>query len=98
MRGETRPEKQQCAYAVLTDNRMPNMSGIDFLKLQQSRGCKALESNKAVMSASLNPNEIADVEGLGVHYFKKPFKIKELKKWIDECSERLADDRVLASL
>ena len=74
---------------VITDLNMPNMNGIELLKLQRKRGCKALDANKALMSAVTTPRQQAEVKELGCHFFRKPFKLSEIKQWIDECAERI---------
>ena len=82
-------EDSSCADALIVDIMMPNMSGIEFMKLQRERGCNILHENKALMSAVTSPQQQAAVEEFGCHFFKKPFKISEVKKWLEECAERI---------
>ena len=82
-------EDSSCADALIVDIMMPNMNGIEFLKLQRERGCNILHDNKALMSAVTSPQQQAAVEEFGCHFFKKPFKISEVKKWLEECAERI---------
>ena len=79
-------EDSSCADALIVDIMMPNMSGIEFMKLQRERGCNILHENKALMSAVTSPQQQAAVEEFGCHFFKKPFKISEVKKWLEECA------------
>jgi CheY-like chemotaxis protein len=60
-----------CADALIVDIMMPNMTGIEFLKLQRERGCKILPENKALMSAVTSSQQQAAVEEFGCHFFKK---------------------------
>jgi len=83
------PMEAPCADALITDFMMPNMNGIELLKLQRIRGCKALDVNKAVMSASLIPQHQEAIKELGCHFFKKPFKMSEVKQWLEGCAERI---------
>ena len=83
------PEDFPCADALIVDIMMPNMSGIEFLKLQRERGCKILHENKALMSAVTSPQQQAAVEEFGCHFFKKPFRLSEVKKWLEGCAERI---------
>ena len=82
-------EDSSCADALIVDIMMPNMSGIEFMKLQRERGCNILHENKALMSAVTSPQQQAAVEEFGCHFFKKPFKISEVKKWLEKCAERI---------
>ncbi len=84
------PMDSPCADVLISDIMMPNMSGIELFKLQRKRGCKALDANKALISASKSPETLDEVNKLGCHFFRKPFKISELKAWIQECSERVS--------
>ncbi len=47
------PKNRPCADSMLVDIKMKEINAFDFLKLQRQRGCKALDANKAVMSASM---------------------------------------------
>jgi CheY-like chemotaxis protein len=78
-----------CADVLITDFNMPNMNGIELLRLQRKRGCKALGANKALMSAMTTPRQQAAVRELGCHFFHKPFKLSEIKQWIEGCAERI---------
>jgi CheY-like chemotaxis protein len=81
--------EQPCTDALITDMVMPNMNGLDLLRLQRKRGCKALNANKALMSAITTPQQQAAVAELGCHFFRKPFNLSEVKQWIKECAERI---------
>jgi len=83
------PMDKPCADVLITDMMMPNMSGIELLRLQRKRGCKALDANKALMSAITTPYQQEAVKELGCHFFRKPFKLAEIKQWINECAERI---------
>ena len=83
------PMNSPCTDVLITDMMMPNMDGIELLRLQQKRGCKALDSNKALVSAVMTSQQQAEVKELGCHFFKKPFKLHEIKQWINECAERI---------
>ena len=82
--------KTPCADVIISDQKMPNISGLDFFKLQKKRGCKALSQNKALISASDIPNDLKnEMDALGVHYIRKPFRIDTLLEWINECLVRV---------
>lgn len=84
------PQDRPCADIIISDHMMPNMTGIDFLKLQKMSGCKIPDENKALITGTaMNPELKVSIEELGCHYIKKPFRIVELIKWIDECAQRV---------
>ena len=79
-----------CADVIISDYILPNMSGLDFYKIQRGRGCKALDQNKALITGSAITDEIKkDMEELGCHFIKKPFTIAEVIQWVDTCEKRL---------
>jgi CheY-like chemotaxis protein len=84
------PADKPCAEAMIIDVMMPNMSGIDLLKAQRERGCKALDQNKALMSAANKPEFRDTASEFGCRFLKKPFKISEVRVWLEECSNRLS--------
>jgi CheY-like chemotaxis protein len=92
------PQKHPCADVVLSDINMPNMDGLQLLKILKARGCKALDANKALMSAGLSIEQRQTVKELGCHLFTKPFKFSEIKKWLEECAARVPEGRLLAQL
>lgn len=84
------PRETPCADVVISDYKMPNMTGLDFYKLQRCRGCKALDKNKALITGSKITDALKkEIEDLGCHYIKKPFRITEVTEWVDSCEERL---------
>lgn len=85
--------EQSCADAILVDIHMPHINTIDFLKLQRHRGCKAIDANKAVMSAGMTKSIETLIKELGCHHIKKPFRLADIKGWIDGCVARLAANR-----
>jgi len=92
------PQELPCADVIISDIVMPNMSGIDFFKRQKAGGCKAPDGNKALISATANKEPFDAIEELGCNFFKKPFKLVEIVKWIEECAERIPEGRLLAKL
>ena len=84
------PRDSPCADVIISDHMMPNMTGIDFLKFQRMRGCKALDENKALITGSVLDADLkAAIGELGCHYIKKPFKVAEILSWVDECAARV---------
>ena len=92
------PQKHPCADVVITDMKMPNMSGIELLTLLKSRGCKALDANKALMTANATDEQRNAAEELGCHFFAKPFKVSDVTTWLEACASRVPEGRTLAQL
>ncbi len=84
------PKSVPCADVIISDHMMPNMTGLDFLKLQKLRGFKAQNQNKALITGSaMHADSKHAIDELGCHYIKKPFRVAEVLRWVDECAERL---------
>ena len=95
---ESCPHEDACGDFLMTDNRMPRMTGLDFVEAQSRRGCKGVVKNKAVISGSWCPEEQERAEELGCKIFKKPYSIKEVSEWLDEEEKKIPADRKLAVL
>jgi CheY-like chemotaxis protein len=83
------PMESPCADVIITDMRMPNMNGLDMLKLQRRCGCKVLDANKALMSAVITAQQQAELIELGFYFFPKPFKLNDVEQWLHECAKRI---------
>lgn len=94
----TCPQDFPCADVIITDIIMPHMSGIDFFKLQKEKGCKALETNKAFLSATTIESDLEEVKELGYKLFTKPFNLSQIVKWVNECAERVTEGQIPAKL
>ena len=88
------PRDEPCADILIADIMMPVMTGIEFLKLQNVRGCKISPSHKAVMSASSLREHKSAVAALGCHFIEKPFKINDVLSWIDQCAKKSSVEEV----
>lgn len=79
-----------CGDVVMMNMRMPQINALDFLRLQRRRGCKALDVNKAVMSTSVTKEVAEAMAILGCHHLAKPFRLADVRKWVEECSARIS--------
>jgi Response regulator containing CheY-like receiver, AAA-type ATPase, and DNA-binding domains len=73
-----------CADLLITDNNMPKMTGLEFIRQQVLRGCKGVASNKAIMSGAWSEQDLLVAKSLGCKIFIKPFDVDELLDWIEE--------------
>ena len=84
-----------CSDVLLTDQRMPKMTGIELLKAQTDRGCTLTNRNKAIISGGLDEDSREQVRALGCAFFDKPVDFDHLKTWLGECEKRMDLSRPL---
>jgi len=92
------PAGSACGDIFITDNVMPNMTGLEFIENQMRHGCRAIAKNKAVISGAWTDAELERTKRLGCKTFEKPFKTRELLSWLDECEKRIDPNRSLSDL
>ncbi len=84
---------EPCADIIIADNIMPNIEGIDFFKKLKSRDCQPLvKGNVAIMSGYLTIHYMNQLNELGIHYFRKPFKLEDIYDWVELCHTRIEAD------
>ena len=84
------PTGAPCADILIFDNIMPNIEGIDLFKKLKSCGCHPLvKGNVAIMSGYLTIHYMNELNELGIQYFRKPFKLKDIYEWVDLCQARI---------
>jgi CheY-like chemotaxis protein len=82
-------QKHRCADVVITDFRMPNMTGLEMLQIQKQRGCKLDVKQKAVISGDIESENKRLIKEMGVSFFQKPLIIPEFSAWLSECEKRI---------
>jgi DNA-binding NtrC family response regulator len=77
-----------CANYLLTDNRMPGISGLEMIKIQALQGCKIPSQNRAVVSGSWTEEEISQATRLKCKTFEKPYDFDAILVWLEEVANR----------
>lgn len=84
-----------CCDIIISDLNMPFENGLEFIKNRIDRGCKA--KFRALMSADWNEKDFHEAENMGCKIFSKPFNLKDLLNWLDDCRKKVDDKRVLSN-
>jgi DNA-binding response OmpR family regulator len=87
------PEGQTCADIILTDINMPHMKGIDFIERQRAKGCAC--KHVALMSGAFTSEDEKKARDLDLKFFKKPFAIDEVFRWLDIIEPQINPHRKL---
>jgi len=80
---ETCPMTEPCYDFILSDNNMPDMTGLEFFLEQQNRGCKIPSAHKALISGDISAADMAMAKKMGYTVFQKPCLLETLDQWID---------------
>jgi DNA-binding NtrC family response regulator len=69
-----------CDYILFIDS-----SGLEFIELMDSKGCRCVLKNTFVMSGNLNLTDKAKAEELGCTLLQKPIRFDEIESIIEKC-------------
>ena len=67
---------------VISDNHMPEMTGLEFFEYQRQRGCKVPSEHKALISGDISLQDQAIAERRGYKIFHKPTPLDLIDSWI----------------
>jgi DNA-binding response OmpR family regulator len=90
------PADHACADVIISDVNMPTKTGLDLIKERQQQGCKV--RYRALMSADWTDSDLKHAHELGCYIFHKPFNLKKMIKWLDDCSDNINPERKLSDL
>lgn len=88
-------EPYSCADIILAELNMPQMNGIDMLRVQSRNGCRVPAGSKALMSGDLDDRGRKGIRELGCMYFQKPFSFNEVSTWLNEREQQMDLSRPL---
>jgi len=78
------PVQLTCPDFLLTDNRMPDLSGIEFLAKIKEMGCQVPAQRTAIISVAWDEVDMEKVKELGCKIFDKYNSPEILGSWIGE--------------
>ncbi|MBD1399551.1 response regulator [Pelovirga terrestris] len=76
-------ENKHCFDLILVGNRLPGMSGIDFLQRLKRGGCCLPDHYKAVFCSDLSQEQQQQITALGCCFFTKPTSPEDIRAWLD---------------
>jgi CheY-like chemotaxis protein len=82
------------ADILVTDNRMPDMTGTEFIERMVKCGCALPPENCCVLSSYLTQEEEERIRSFGCQIFPKTISEAEFEKWLRECRSRTGADRL----
>lgn len=91
----TCPRDYVCADMMVADMDMEGMSGLELIRHQEERGCRALPEHKAVISKGLTLSQEHEAAVLGCKTLLKPFRLMDLMDWVKKCEQRIPSNRKL---
>lgn len=89
------PLNTMCADIIVTDIRMPEVNGLDFIRKQKEKGCKV--KNILVISGYADLGILNEVKKLEAKFLRKPFNIDEFIAIINEFEKNIDPNRKLTN-
>ncbi|MBE0598192.1 MAG: response regulator [Desulfuromonadales bacterium] len=94
--GEICSRQRPCCDIIISDQGMPEMTGLEFFARLQQRRCAI--KNRALVTASAWEEISTLAKGLPFDYFHKPFFVSELMSWLERSEANVPSDRELLAL
>lgn len=88
------PKGQACSDIIISDVEMPVKDGFAFVEEQINKGCRC--HHIALMSGNFTQEHQTKASSLGITIFKKPFRLSEIKHWLDQIEKDIEPQRRLS--
>jgi DNA-binding response OmpR family regulator len=75
---------------------MPSKTGLELIQERRQKGCKV--KYRALMSGDWTDSDLKYAQELGCRIFHKPFDIREMLEWLDDCVKKINSERKLSDL
>jgi len=85
---DTCPMQVPCYSIILSDNHMPEMTGLEFFELQRQGGCKIPAKCKTLISGDISREEQRIASNMGYKVFHKPTPLSFIDSWLDEVFDK----------
>ena len=82
-----------CSDIIISDLYLPTIDGLKLIKDRIDKGCKV--KFRALMSTTWSDADWQYADKLGCKLFRKPFDLKELLAWLDDCARKIDTERKL---
>jgi DNA-binding response OmpR family regulator len=90
------PVDLPCTDIIISDVNMPSKTGLELIQERRQKGCKV--QYRALMSGDWTDSDLKYARELGCRIFHKPFDIREMLEWLDDCVEKINSKRKLSDL
>jgi len=85
-----------CSDIIISDLYLPNIDGLELIRDRIDNGCKV--KCRALMSTTWSETDWRYAHKLGCKLFRKPFNLKEILKWLEDCAKKIDTNRKLLNL
>jgi DNA-binding response OmpR family regulator len=82
-----------CSDIIISDVYLPNIDGLRLIKDRIDKGCKV--KCRALMSTTWSEADWQYAHKIGCKLFRKPFDLKEILEWLDDCVKKIDTERKL---
>ena len=90
------PTNHACTDIIISDVNMPFQTGLELIQDRRQKGCKV--KHRALMSGDWTDSDLKYAQELGCRIFHKPFDIREMLEWLDDCLKKINSERKLSDL